>query len=75
MQLINSTVIRELSTIFFPAAYIRGPISGGVKYPGAYKRKACILGAYIRGAYIPGGLNPGAHIWGAYNRELISWGI
>ena len=56
MELINNTVIRELFTIFFPAAYIRGPISGGGRvYSGAYKREACILGAYIRGAYIPGG--------------------
>ena len=60
MQLINSTVIRELSTRFFsgslyPGAYIWG---WGRLYPGAYKREACILGAYIRGAYIPGGLYP-----------------
>ena len=74
MQLINSTVIRELSTIyFFPAAYIRGPISGGGGlYPDAYKRGACILGAYIRGAYIPGGLYPGTYIPGACIRGLVT---
>ena len=74
VQLTNSTVIQELSTIFFsgslyPGAYIWG---GGGLFPGAYKREACILGAYIRGAYIPGGLYPGAYILGAYIRGLIT---
>ena len=55
VQLINSTIIRELSTIFFfPAAYI-----WFVFYPGAYKWGASILGAYIRGVYIPRGIYPG----------------
>ena len=73
MQLINSTVIRELSPIFFPAAYIRGPIPGGL-HPGAYKWEACILGVYIRGVNIPGGINPGL-IPGLISRGLISGGL
>ena len=58
MQLINSTVIRELSTIIFfrepisgrltSGAYNRGLISGGLQ-PGVYIRVAYIPGAYIRG--------------------------
>ena len=61
MQLINSTVIRELSTIFFFRQLISGGLYlGGGLYPGAYKREACILVAYIRGAYIPGGIYPGS---------------
>ena len=73
MQLINSTVIRELSSICFSGSLYPGVyIWGGGLYPGAYKREACILGAYIRGAYIPGGLYPVTYIPGVYNRGLIT---
>ena len=53
MQLINSTVIRELSNIiFFPGAYIRGPISGRLISGGLDRR------AYNR-VLISGGIYPG----------------
>ena len=61
MQLINSTVIRELSAIFFPAAYIRGPISGGKGY----------IRMLISGDLYPEGLYPR----GLYTRGLISGDI
>ena len=72
-ELINSTVVWELSTIIFlSGAYIRGLITGG---GGAY-----ILGAYI-GGLISRCLYPllmdscrGLYT-GAYNRELIFGGI
>ena len=67
MQLINSTVIRELSSICFSGSLYPGVYIWGGLYPGAYKREACILGAYI-----PGGLYPGTHIPGIYNRGLIT---
>ena len=44
-------------------------------YPDAYKRGACILGAYIRGVYIPEGLYPGAYILGTYNRGTFIWAL
>ena len=75
MQLINSTVIRELSTIFFfPAAYIWGPISGmgGV---GGYIRVLISGRLASWGLIYPGSYIPGAYIWGGYNRELISGGL
>ena len=70
MQVINSTVIRELSTIIFfreliscRGLYLWG--GGGGLYPGTYNRRDYIrgltTGAYIRGVYIPG----------AYIRRLI----
>ena len=88
MQLINSTVIRELSTIIFfrelisgslylrglyPGAYNRGLISRGLQ-PGAYIRVAYIPGAYIR-ELISRGLYPGGIYPGAYIRGLISGGL
>ena len=72
MQLINSTVIRELSTIIFfrelisgslnlgglhPEAYIGGLTTGGLYPGGIYPR-----GLYLGGIY-PEGLYPGAYIW------------
>ena len=67
MQLINSTVIRELSTTIFPGAYIRGPISKEL-IAGAYNQGAYI-GGLITGCLYPGGiyppgLTPGVHIQG-----------
>ena len=66
MQLINSTVIRELSTIIFFRELISGSLNLGGLYPGAYNRglisEGLTPGAYIRVADIPGG----------YIRELIS---
>ena len=69
MQLINSTVIREHSTIiFFYRSLYPGPISEGLVsrslYLGAFIRELIYPGAYIRGAYIRG----------AYIRGLISGG-
>ena len=60
MQLINSTVIRELSTTIFPGAYIRGPIS-----------KELITGCLYPGAYIPGTYT-GSLYPGTYIRRLIT---
>ena len=63
VQLINSTVIRELSTINFFRELIPGIVSG-ILYPGTYIR-GLYPGVYIsprlisRGIY-PGGLYPGA---------------
>ena len=60
MQLINSTVIRELSTIiFFPGAKTRGLYPGGL-YPGLINA-GLISRAYLRGLYA--GLYPGALIF------------
>ena len=80
MQLINSTVIRELSTVIFsgslnPGAYIWGAYIRGLIYISVgFQPAACGQGPYIPGAYIreliPGGLYPGTYIGG-----LISGGI
>ena len=64
MQLINSTVIRELSTIIFFREIISGGLYLGGLYPGAYN------GVLIFGAYIPG-LTSGSLYPGAYIRGLI----
>ena len=73
MQLINSTVIRELSTVFFSGSFSSGPISGmggeGWGYIrvlirarlvswGLISEALIYSGAYSRGTY-PGGLYPG----------------
>ena len=73
LQLINSTVIRELFTlIVFSEAQLWGPISGGL-YPGAYTR-GLISGVYNR-VLISLGIYPGGFYPGAYIRGLISGGI
>ena len=79
VQLINSTVIWELSTIFFPAAYIRGLISSGrlvswglisegLTYPGAYIQGHISRGLITRSLYLGdfylGDFYPGAYIRG-----------
>ena len=53
MQLINSTVIRELSTIIFFQELISGSLYLGGLYPGLVSG-GLQPGAYIRVAYILG---------------------
>ena len=91
MQLINSTVIRELSIIFFSRSLYPGPISGGgsyirgliteglINYRRAYNG-VLISGGHISwglisGAYIPGGLYLGHISLGAYIWGHISQGL
>ena len=74
MQLINSTVIRELSTIIFFRELMSGSQYLGGLHPGVYSRGLISvglqLGANIRVAYIPG-LISGSLYPGEYNRGLI----
>ena len=80
VQLINSTVIRELSTIFFssslyPGAYIWGVyirvlISGRLVSWGLISVRLIYPGAYIGGIY-PGGIYPGGLLSGG----LLSGGL
>ena len=66
MQLINSTVIRELSTIhLFFGSLFPGLISG-VIYPGGLYPELFFGGLY------PGGIHPGGLYLGAYNGGHIS---
>ena len=65
MQLINSTVIRELSTIIFYRELITGSLNLGGLYPGAYNR-VLISEWHISGGLISGGLITGGLISGAY---------
>ena len=88
MQLINSTVIRELSTRFFsgslyPGAYIWGwggggyirvLISGRLVSWGLISEGLIYPGAYIRSIY-PGGLKARAYVRGTFIRGLISGSI
>ena len=79
MQLINSTVIRELSTIIFLyRSLYPGPISGGLVsrslYPGAFIRELIYPGAYIRGAYIRGLISGGGLMYG-FICGLLSGGL
>ena len=74
MQLINSTVIRELSTNFFfreliSGTYIWGLITGGLISRAYIQGYILSHGAYIWGI-ISGGVYLGAYIWG-----LLSGGI
>ena len=68
MQLINSTVIREHSTIIFFQELIYGNLYLGGLYPGAYNRVLIsgwhISRGLISGGFIPGNLFPGAYIRG-----------
>ena len=65
MQLINSTVIRELSTIIFYRELITGSLNLGGLYPGAYNG-VLISEWHISGGLISGGLITGGLISGAY---------
>ena len=61
MQSINSTVIRELSTIFFFWQLLSGGLylGGGGLYPGAYKWEVYPGGLYTQGL-ISRGIYPGS---------------
>ena len=66
---------RNFPLYFFSSSLYLGAYIWGGLYPGAYKQRACILGAYNRGAYIPRGLYPGAYIMGAYIRWAYNRGF
>ena len=74
MQLINSYVIRELSTIIFFQELISGSLNLGGFYPWAYISGLTTECLYPGGIY-PVGLYLGAYIRGAYNRGHVSGGL